>query len=70
MARTFLVRPPNDGSSHGKGVCEVVAALVPARRTEQASTRIRPVQGGLAELERFRVDEPLCEVLDELRDDR
>jgi prevent-host-death family protein len=51
---------------------EVVAALVPAPRAELASARIRPatVQGGFAELERFRVDEPLSEVLDELRGDR
>lgn len=51
---------------------EVVAALVPAPRAEVASVRIRRAtrKGGFSELERFRVDEPVQDVLDELRGDR
>lgn len=51
---------------------EVVAVLVPPPRAAGALLRIRraTVRGGFAELERTRIQEPLQDVLDELRGDR
>ncbi|MDN5917003.1 MAG: type II toxin-antitoxin system prevent-host-death family antitoxin [Pseudonocardia sp.] len=51
---------------------EVVAALVPPPRAGAAAVRVRraTVHGGFAELARTRVDRPVQEVLDELRDER
>ncbi|MGH3696936.1 MAG: type II toxin-antitoxin system Phd/YefM family antitoxin [Pseudonocardiaceae bacterium] len=51
---------------------EVVAVLVPPSRAAGASLRIRraSVRGGFAELVRTRIQEPVQNVLDELRGDR
>ncbi|MGH3907945.1 MAG: type II toxin-antitoxin system Phd/YefM family antitoxin [Pseudonocardiaceae bacterium] len=51
---------------------EVVAVLVPPPRGAGASLRIRraTVRGGFAELERTSIQEPVQDVLDELRGDR
>ena len=51
---------------------EVVAVLVPPPRAAGASLRIRraTVRGGFAELERTEIQEPVQDVLDELRGDR
>ena len=51
---------------------EVVAALVPPPRAAGAALRIRraTVRGGFAGLTRTRIQEPVQDVLDELRGDR
>lgn len=51
---------------------EVVAMLVPPPRTAGASLRIRraTVRGGFAGLQRTAIDEPVQDVLDQLRGDR
>ncbi len=51
---------------------EVVAVLIPPPRAPGASLRIRraTVHGGFSELERTRIQEPVQDVLDELRADR
>ena len=61
----------------GETVCvtnngEVVAMLMPPPRAPGASLRIRraTVRGGFTELERTRIQEPIQDVLDELRGDR
>lgn len=55
-------------TNHG----EVVAVLVPPPRAAGASLRIRraSVRGGFADLARTRIQEPVQNVLDELRGDR
>lgn len=55
-------------TNHG----EVVAVLVPPPRAAGASLRIRraSVRGGFAELARVRIEEPIQDVLDDLRGDR
>ncbi|MGQ0779281.1 MAG: type II toxin-antitoxin system Phd/YefM family antitoxin [Pseudonocardiales bacterium] len=51
---------------------EVVAVLVPPPRAAGASLRIRraTIRGGFAELERAGSQEPVQDILDELRGDR
>ncbi len=51
---------------------EVVAVLVPPPRAVSASVRIRraTVRGGFSDIERCRIQEPLQDVLDELRGNR
>ncbi|MGH3924629.1 MAG: type II toxin-antitoxin system Phd/YefM family antitoxin [Pseudonocardiaceae bacterium] len=51
---------------------EVVAVLVPPPRAAGVSLRIRraTVRGGFVNLERIRIQEPVQDVLDELRGDR
>jgi prevent-host-death family protein len=51
---------------------KVVAVLVPPPRAPGASLRIRraTVRGGFAELERAAIQEPVQDVLNELRGDR
>ena len=51
---------------------EVVAVLVPPPRVAGASLRIRraTVRGGFTELRRTEIQEPVQDVLDELRGDR
>lgn len=51
---------------------EVVAVLVPPPRAAGASLRIRraTVRGGFAKLERTAIQEPVQDILDELRGER
>lgn len=51
---------------------EVVAVLIPPPASADASLRIRraTIRGGFRDLERARIDEPVQDVLDELRGDR